>query len=1217
MMAFDAIMYFVLAWYIEQVMPKQYGVRRPLLFFLYPSYWKSYFPSSAHGYNTLGADEWGTGDNEEAVAPGMEAKVMIKGLVKQYQGADRKAVDELSLSMYENQITCLLGHNGAGKTTTISVLTGLYPPTSGDCSIYGNLITSDLLAVRQSMGICPQHNVLFQELTVAEHINFFNKIKGRRPNKAQIKQAAAEVGLADKLSTLSSGLSGGMKRKLSVAVALCGDPKFLLLDEPTSGMDPFSRRATWELLRKTKLGRVTLLTTHFMDEADILADRIAVMKTGKLQCVGSSTFLKKKFGVGYNLTFVTEKQTEETRIAIMTFLSKYIENPTVLNVAGKEISYRLPSGSESNFARMFQDFEAQGGMKEQLQIGGYGISNTTLEEVFIRLAQISSSPSKHITPSSLVPIEITPTNSEVDLNDMDNISLDSDRLSETSSALSTPRREGCSLLDGRSSSSSSTGAALVRKVSNALSSVGSSSPGKVADEDHETGIELSALRDYEDTVRRRAENATSPMLPASFRRQISILFKKRFNVQKRDLKASFFMLVLPALLVGLVLLILTLEVPLAGPPLPLSSDLYTYTNSRKFKKEATTQVFNGGGAHGDPMAAKAAFDGMVGVSQDIDNDRIDWEFDPSIRTSTEMSEELLDSYGEKGHATRFGSYIFNDSIPLEVTIDWPLIVYNLKENNWFPDENDGALPFGGNLDIYLEQIIGEKDSEGYFVVSFDTNQIGSALTDLGVNLTQPYNTTELIDSAETAVRELLNTTDSSTDIQRQVEELILDTAVENFINSFSDDNKTVTVQDIIDELVEAGGGDPNGEITTPGWYTIKMKSVEVKAETREVSITDLILIVGGGNGGTGTDATTTKIGDITFALPRNWRSLLIDLLPTTFYKDESLINNTHSIIHNASSYHAVPSFTQSLFESIYNQCLGTPAQFSVTNHPLPLTVTQALEIKTVLSLFASLFILIPYCYIPAAFVVFVVREKTCKSKHLQLVSGVTIEAYWLSTFLFDIFLYFLLTCLIMLCFSIYGSASAEVFVGSVESFFCTFLVTFFYGTSSLPFAYYLSRNFSNHTTAQISVMGIFFITGFVFVNSYFIMSALEETRATAEFLVHIFRFFPPYHVGEALINLSTSFYLRTILGYQVYPFDYDICGFSILAMIGLTFAYAFIVLLVELSEFGGGGGGVGRTLRSIGRAATDLKLRINGVKKVQGRLIVNDGLDDTNLGGGG
>eukprot|EP00520_Triparma_pacifica_P008709 CAMPEP_0118657482 /NCGR_PEP_ID=MMETSP0785-20121206/14045_1 /TAXON_ID=91992 /ORGANISM="Bolidomonas pacifica, Strain CCMP 1866" /LENGTH=2195 /DNA_ID=CAMNT_0006550409 /DNA_START=65 /DNA_END=6648 /DNA_ORIENTATION=+ len=1211
MMAFDAIFYFVLAWYVEQVIPKQFGVRRPIFFFLYPSYWQSFFPNSMDGYNSLGNEDGGAGENEEAVAEGMQARVVIKNLVKQYAGAERRAVDELTLSMYENQITCLLGHNGAGKTTTISVLTGLYPPTAGDCSIYGNLITADLLAVRQSMGICPQHNVLFQELTVREHIRFFNNIKGKRVTEAQIKQAATDVGLADKLSTLSSGLSGGMKRKLSVCVALCGNPKFLLLDEPTSGMDPFSRRATWELLRKTKQGRVTLLTTHFMDEADILADRIAVMKTGKLQCVGSSTFLKKKFGVGYNLTFVTEKQSEETRNAIMAFLSKYIENPSILNVAGKEISFRLPSGSERNFASMFHDFEAQGGLKEQLEIGGYGISNTTLEGVFIRLAQVANSSTK-LSAAALRAWNGTPSSSANEIDDISLHSIDSD--SETSSVASTPRGSGRSLLKEKkkSSSVSSAGATVLSRLSNVLSSI--TSTQKIADEETATGIELSALGDYEAAVKRRADNATSPLLPARFTKQVSILFIKRLNVQRRDMKASFFTLVLPALLVGLVLLILTLEVPLAGPPLPLSTDLYTYTNSRKFKKEATTQIFNGGGSHGDPMAALSSHNSMVEISKDIDNDRIDWEFDPTIRSSHEMSVELLESYGDQSHATRFGSYIFNDSIPLTVTIDWPMIVFNLKENNWFPEEDDGSLPIGGDITPYLEQLFGEVDSEGNFVYSFDTVQISSALMDLGVNLTQPYNTTEVIVEAENAVRALLNTTNSTDDIQTQVEELILDAAIEEFVNSFANGSNTVTIQDVVDGLVEAGGGDPNDEATDPGWFTVKMKKVELDAETREVSVTGLVLIVGGGDGGTGPDATVTDIGDINFVLPSNWRTILIDLLPTTFYSRDTFVNNTHSIIHNASSYHAVPSFAQSLYESIYNQCLETPAKFSVINHPLPLTVTQALEIKTVLSLFASLFILIPYCYIPAAFVVFVVRERACKSKHLQLVSGVTIEAFWLSTFLFDVFLYFFLTLLIMLCFTIFGPASAEVFVGSTESFFCTFLVTFLYGTSSLPFAYYLSRNFTNHTTAQISVMGIFFITGFVFVNSYFIMSALEETRDTAATLVHVFRLFPPYHVGEALINLSSSFYLRTILGYNVHPFDYGVCGFSLMAMFMQTFAYAALVLLVEVSEFGGGGGLVGTTLRSVGRAITDFKLFLNGVKKVKGRLLVDDGLDDTNLG---
>lgn len=116
--------------------------------------------------------------------------VQIQNLVKQYSGAEKRAVDGLSLTMYENQIMCLLGHNGAGKTTTISVLTGLYPPTSGDCVIYGKRISTDLLNARHSMGIYPQHNVLFQELTVREHIVFFNLIKSKSPSKEEVWKKA-------------------------------------------------------------------------------------------------------------------------------------------------------------------------------------------------------------------------------------------------------------------------------------------------------------------------------------------------------------------------------------------------------------------------------------------------------------------------------------------------------------------------------------------------------------------------------------------------------------------------------------------------------------------------------------------------------------------------------------------------------------------------------------------------------------------------------------------------------------------------------------------------------------------------------------------------------------------------------------------------------------------------------------------------------------------
>jgi ATP-binding cassette subfamily A (ABC1) protein 3 len=215
----------------------------------------------------------------------LEPKVQIRGLVKQYfkgKTAFPPAVDGLDLTMYESQITALLGHNGAGKTTTVSVLTGLFPPTAGDCVLYNKSIVHNKQEARQSIGICPQHNVLFDELTVYEHLAFFMRIKGLAPEKGKILGHAEEIGLTDYLGTASKALSGGNKRKLSVAIALSGDPDVLILDEPTSAMDPHSRRAVWELLRAKKKGRVTLLTTHFMDEAELLSDRVAVMKGGKL-----------------------------------------------------------------------------------------------------------------------------------------------------------------------------------------------------------------------------------------------------------------------------------------------------------------------------------------------------------------------------------------------------------------------------------------------------------------------------------------------------------------------------------------------------------------------------------------------------------------------------------------------------------------------------------------------------------------------------------------------------------------------------------------------------------------------------------------------------------------------------------------------------------------------------------------------------------------------
>lgn len=213
--------------------------------------------------------------------------------------------------MYNGQIFALLGHNGAGKTTTISMLTGLFEPDAGEASVQGIDIFNNMAAMRKNLGVCPQHDILFDFLTPTDHLRIFAAFKGLPADQIedQVQKMLRDIDLTEVKDAVSKTLSGGQKRKLSVAIAMIADSKIVMLDEPTSGMDTAARRRLWEMLKRNKQGRIVILTTHYMDEADILGDRIAIMAEGEVQCTGSSLFLKNRYGVGYNL--VISKKTRE------------------------------------------------------------------------------------------------------------------------------------------------------------------------------------------------------------------------------------------------------------------------------------------------------------------------------------------------------------------------------------------------------------------------------------------------------------------------------------------------------------------------------------------------------------------------------------------------------------------------------------------------------------------------------------------------------------------------------------------------------------------------------------------------------------------------------------------------------------------------------------------------------------------------------------------
>ena len=397
---FDVIFYAFLGWYLDRALPQEFGTRLPPWFPLMPSFWRGTAHSRGAEISPRREDapevcaEANGDPNIEPVGPELRTQlasgrcVSLHKLSKQFDTPDGTitAVDSLTLNMYEGQIFCLLGHNGAGKTTTISMLTGMIAPTSGDALIGGKSVRSEMEQIRHSLTMCPQHDVLYPNLTVNDHLMIFGQLKGLQG--ADLERVIAErclsVGLTEKRFQPVRSLSGGMKRKLSVGISLLSASKITFLDEPTSGMDPYSRRSTWDVIRRAREGRVLLLTTHFMDEADLLGDRIGIMADGQLRCCGSSLFLKNRFGEGYQLV-VVKKQGGDAR-EIKSLIDGTVPSAKFMGEAGCELQFQLPTSAVDAFPQLLGALEA-GKATGSLAIDNFGISVTTMEEVFIKVAR--------------------------------------------------------------------------------------------------------------------------------------------------------------------------------------------------------------------------------------------------------------------------------------------------------------------------------------------------------------------------------------------------------------------------------------------------------------------------------------------------------------------------------------------------------------------------------------------------------------------------------------------------------------------------------------------------------------------------------------------------------------------------------------------------------------------------------------------------------------
>jgi ATP-binding cassette, subfamily A (ABC1), member 3 len=405
MLIIDCILYLLLTLYLDEVLPGEWGSKRhpcfccciccenkkELRFDAVDSTTRMPIPSK--GRTNAFMEEYPATSN---------ATVHIQALRKEFSSDSgvKVAVDDLDLKFFPDQITVLLGHNGAGKTTTMNMITGMLSISGGDCVVYGKSSRFDLKQVRNEIGYCPQHNILWDQLTCAEHLRYFAALKGV-PNseiEAQVDEMLTKVDLPDKKDIYSSQLSGGQKRKLSVAIAFIGGSRLILLDEPTAGMDVAARRHTWDLLKEMSKGRTIILTTHFMDEADLLGNRIAIMSKGSLHSYGSSTFLKSRLGTGYMLRVSLQppsskddlaaiaKRAQATASSLLKKIQVSIPSASLKEAKGQEIAYSLPMKDAPMFAGVVGSLEEKDCMAVH-HLSGVSMSVSTLEDVFVRIAE--------------------------------------------------------------------------------------------------------------------------------------------------------------------------------------------------------------------------------------------------------------------------------------------------------------------------------------------------------------------------------------------------------------------------------------------------------------------------------------------------------------------------------------------------------------------------------------------------------------------------------------------------------------------------------------------------------------------------------------------------------------------------------------------------------------------------------------------------------------
>ncbi|KAK4532612.1 hypothetical protein CCYA_CCYA13G3469 [Cyanidiococcus yangmingshanensis] len=394
-LALEAVVLLLLGLYFDQVIPHRFQVRKHPLFFLgFKRVTASKLvideEKALAGVPDNSSVDSGVRLEEEAAAAATEKdptySICIHNLWVAYPGRPPfYAVRGLSLALKRGETFAIIGQNGSGKSTTMNCLTGLLDITAGRVQILGLNVPGDLNDIQLQMGVCPQFDMLWGDLTGEEHLYFYARLKNVPTSK--LRYAVEDALQSVRLSTpevrhrVARNYSGGMRRRLSVAIALIGGSQVIILDEPSTGLDPQSRYDLWACIQERRAGRTILLTTHSMEETERLADRVGIMCMGRMRAIGGPNELRLRLGQGYRLALQTPPST--AGLVHEVILGQISRQAVLEAMLGGQLVYMVPRED----LKLSHVFHVMDRMQRSGVVTDWSVSQATLEDVFLRVTR--------------------------------------------------------------------------------------------------------------------------------------------------------------------------------------------------------------------------------------------------------------------------------------------------------------------------------------------------------------------------------------------------------------------------------------------------------------------------------------------------------------------------------------------------------------------------------------------------------------------------------------------------------------------------------------------------------------------------------------------------------------------------------------------------------------------------------------------------------------